>query len=138
MINLETGEIRKDGIPVWLGNKTHVGERFFMAFQDRFMEIAQDREITAEPRRILDYVMAVLDFENFIQVSQAQISKNLGMKQQNVSRALKLLCKKKIIYLGPKIGKSLSYRLNFMYGWKGSASNLNKQKKSYLNLVADK
>lgn len=137
MINLGTGEIREDGIPVWPGKKTSVGERFFMAFQDTFFEIAQDREITAEPRRVLDYVMGALDFENFIQVSQAQISKDLGMKQPHVSRALKLLGDKKIILQGPKIGKSLSYRLNFKYGWKGKVSNFKRQKKNHLNLVVD-
>ena len=38
--------------------------------QDAFEEIAKDREITSEPRRVLDYMFSKLDFENFIQLSQ--------------------------------------------------------------------
>lgn len=137
MINLETGEIREEGIPVWIGKKSHVGERFFMGFQDTFIEIAQDREITAEARRVLDYMMGNLDFENFIQISQAKIAKDLSMKKPNVSRALKLICDKKILVAGPKIGKSLSYRMNFRYGWKGKVSSLKKLQKSHLDLAVD-
>jgi hypothetical protein len=137
MINLETGEIREEGIPVWIGKKAHVGERFFMGFQDTFIELAQDREITAEARRVLDYMMGNLDFENFIQIPQAQIAKDLSMKKPNVSRALKLICDKKILVAGPKIGKSLSYRMNFRYGWKGKVSSLKKLQKSHLDLAVD-
>jgi len=131
-INLDTGEIIENGFSVWIGKKVHVGERFFMGFQDAFIEISQDREITAEPRRVLDYMMGNLDFENFIQLPQSDISKKLLMKKSAVSRAIKLLCDKRILLSGPKVGRSFSYRMNPRYGWKGKVSNFKKQKKNHL------
>ncbi len=130
MINLETGEVSEDGIPVWIGKKVNVGERFFMAFQDAFIAIAKDREITAQPRRVLDYLMGKLDFENFIQVPQVEIVKELTMKKADVSKAIKILAAKKILLEGPKVGRSFSYRMNPKYGWKGKVSNLRKQEQS--------
>lgn len=136
-INLDTGEIMESGVPVWVGKKVHVGERFFMGFQDAFIEISQDQDMTKESLRIMHYMMGNLDFENFIQISQAKISKDLSIKKQNVSKALKLICEKQILLAGPKIGRSLSYRMNFRYGWKGKVSNLKKHKKNHLDLAVD-
>jgi hypothetical protein len=137
MIDLETGEILDQGTPVWFGRKVHVGKRFFMVFQDAFISLAKDRDITAQPTRVMHYMMGNLDFENFIQVPQAKISKELGMKKQDVSKSMKLLCDKKILLEGPKIGRSFSYRMNPHFGWKGKVSSFKKAKKSHLNLAID-
>ena len=90
-----------------------------MAFQDAFEELAKDREITNEPRRVLDYMFSKLDFENFIQLSQKEIIEILGINKSNVSKAIKLLTRKQIVLEGPKVGRSRCYRLNPNYGWKG-------------------
>ena len=95
-----------------------------MAFQDAFEELAKDREITNEPRRVLDYMFSKLDFENFIQLSQKEIIEILGINKSNVSKAIKLLTRKTDCIEGPKVGRSRCYRLNPNYGWKGKVKNL--------------
>ena len=140
-IDLDTGEMVEEGVPVWIGKKPKFEERFFMAFQDAFTALSKDRDITSGPRRALDYLMGRLDFENFIQVSQAEITRELQMRQPNVSRAIKVLIEKKILLEGPKIGRSMSFRMNPRYGWKGKVRNLaeyqNKRGGNKLKLAVD-
>ena len=75
-----------------------------MAFQDSFIELAKDQELTLEHKNILLYLFERLDFENFIQQSQSEIAESLGMQKQNVSRAMKTLIQKQIVLEGPKSG----------------------------------
>ena len=44
--------------------------------QDAFEELAKDREITNEPRRVLDYMFSKLDFENFILIKPEGNNRN--------------------------------------------------------------
>ena len=106
-----------------------------MAFQDAFEEIAKDREITSEPRRVLDYMFSKLDFENFIQLSQKDITEALRMHKSQVSEAVKLLTSKQIILEGPKVGKSKCYRLNPNYGWKGKVKTLQEARREQLKVI---
>jgi predicted transcriptional regulator len=71
------------------------------------------------------FLMARLDFENWIQVTQQEISEKISIKKSNVSRAIALLENKGIILRGPKAGRSYAFRLNPYYGWKGKVRNLN-------------
>jgi len=135
MVDLETGESLDLSGFIVFPPKVPVGERFFMGFQDAFISIAEDREMKSQPRRILYYLMGNLDFENFIQISQVEICKRLVMKKSDVSKSIKILFEKQILIPGPKIGRSLSYRLNPYYGWKGKVSNFKKAKNKHLNLA---
>ena len=122
-IDRDTGEVMQ-GCMVYIPYRPKITERWFMAFQDAFEEIAKDPELTLEPKNILFYLYSKLDFENFIQQSQADIAKGLGIKKQQVSRSMKILISKQIILEGPKVGRSRCYRLNPNYGWKGKVKNL--------------
>lgn len=133
-INRETGEVMQ-GCMVYLPYRPKLTERWFMAFQDAFEEIAKDREITSEPRRVLDYMFSKLDFENFIQLSQKDITEALRMHKSQVSEAVKLLTSKQIILEGPKVGKSKCYRLNPNYGWKGKVKTLQEARREQLKVI---
>ena len=50
-----------------------------MAFQDTFIEIAKDPDMTGETMKVLMYLLK-LDFENFIQQTQIDVAEGLGMK----------------------------------------------------------
>lgn len=100
-----------------------------MAFQDSFEKIAKDPDMTGENYRVLMYLYSKLDFENFIQQSQKDIAEGLGMRKENISRAMKLLVEKQIVLEGPKIRRSKCYRLNPHYGWKGKVKNLENYQK---------
>ncbi len=133
-IDRETGEVMK-GCMVYVPYRPRLTERWFMAFQDTFIEIAKDPDMTGETMKILMYLFGKLDFENFIQQSQMDIAEGLGMHKQHVSRAMKLLASKQIILEGPKVGRSKCYRLNPHYGWKGKVKNLETERKSHLKAI---
>ena len=117
-IDRETGEVMQ-GCMVYIPYRPRLTERWFMAFQDSFEEIAKDPEMTGETYKVLMYLYSKLDFENFIQQSQMDIAEGLGIQKQRVSRAMKVLTSKQIVLEGPKVGRSRCYRLNPNYGWKG-------------------
>jgi DNA-binding Lrp family transcriptional regulator len=71
--------------------------------------------------RVLFAALAKLDFENYLVLNQAQLARELGMKQGNVSRAVARLLEEGVLLAGPRIGVNRTYTLNPHYGWKGSA-----------------
>ncbi len=120
-----TGEILK-GVIVYCGVKHNpYSTGWVMNSQEALEVIAKDKEITGGTHRVLWFIVARLDFENWIQISQQEICKELEMKKQNVSSAIKLLEQKEIILRGPKVGRSYAFRLNPHFGWKGDVKNLN-------------
>ena len=133
-VDQKTGEVLQ-GCMVWIPERPKLTERWFMAFQDAFEELAKDREITNEPRRVLDYMFSKLDFENFIQLSQKEIIEILGINKSNVSKAIKLLTRKQIVLEGPKVGRSRCYRLNPNYGWKGKVKNLQEYRREQFEVI---
>ena len=132
-VDQKTGEVLQ-GCMVWIPERPKLTERWFMAFQDAFEELAKDREITNEPRRVLDYMFSKLDFENFIQLSQKEIIEILGINKSNVSKAIKLLTRKQIVLEGPKVGRSRCYRQP-NYGWKGKVKNLQEYRRNSSEVI---
>ena len=63
-------------------------------------------------------MLARLDYENLIQVNQAEVSEQVGMNRHNVNRSIKKLIELGVILEGVKIGISRSYRLNPNFGWR--------------------
>jgi len=133
-VDRETGEVMQ-GCMVYLPYRPRITERWFMAFQDAFEEIAKDPELTLEPKNVLFYLYSKLDFENFIQQSQKDIAEGLGMKKENVSRAMRVLTSKQIVLEGPKVGRSKCYRLNPNYGWKGKVKTLQEARREQLRVI---
>lgn len=70
---------------------------------------------------VLFALLERLDFENLIQVSQAELARDCGMHSPHVSRSIKKLLDLGCLLEGPKIGRSRSFRLNPRFGWKGSS-----------------
>ncbi len=108
-----------------------------MGIQEAFIALAKDKEIAGRARRILDYLFGKLGFENYICITKQEIGK------EHVSREMRKLIDKGIIFKGPKIGKTASYRLNSQYWWQGNIKNLSKDrigeitKADYLKLVKE-
>ena len=127
-IDTETGEIldlrERPGMFVYVPARPKWGEGWFMAIQEAFAALAKDRSLTGRPKDVLLYMMSRLNWDNYITLSQSEIADELGMHQQQVSEAVKLLVERGIIQQGPKSGRTYSYRLNSRYGWKGKTINL--------------
>src|SRR5512135_939344 len=121
LVDTSTGEIL-EGVPVIVGRSkrpTLYGNRWLQMAQDPLLALATDRELWGRPRAVLDYLLCILDFENFVEVHHQTIADTLGLLRPNVTTAISLLVKKGILIKGPSIGRSSSYRLNPAYGWKG-------------------
>ena len=128
-IDQNTGEILK-GVIVYCGVKHNpYSKGWVMNSQEALELLATDKELTGENYRVLLLLLSRLDFENWIQVTQSEITEKLQMKKQNVSRAILLLEKKGIVLRGAKIGRSYAFRLNPDFGWKGDVRNLNDYRK---------
>jgi DNA-binding transcriptional ArsR family regulator len=128
-----TGE--EYGFPVIIGRKKNpYSKGWVMNSQEALEIVAKDKDIKGETYRVLFFICARLDFENWVQLSVSEIAEELELKRPNVSRAIKLLEKKEIIIRGPKVGRSYAFRLNPYFGWKGKVKNLN----DYRNIEHDK
>lgn len=88
--------------------------------QDAYLALANSG-LGLEARRVLDILLAYLDFENWIHLPPAEIAAMLNMKSANVSRSMRDLEKVGVILRGPKVGRSITYRINPNFGWKGAA-----------------
>lgn len=133
-IDSRTGEVL-EGIPVYIQPKVKWREGFFMGIQEAFIALAQDKDISGRPRRVLDYLFGKLGFENYICIQQKEIVEALDLHKQDVSDSIKLLLNKGIILPGPKLGRSKSYRLNSSYGWKGKIKNLAEERDSRFRVI---
>lgn len=92
--------------------------------QPALMALAQS-DLSGEAMRVLFAVLARLDFENYIQLNQAELAGSIGMRPTNFNRALRALEGQGVLVRGPKVSRSLTYRLNPSFGWKGSAKGHN-------------
>ena len=123
-----TGE--EYGLPVIVGRKKNpYGKGWVMNSQEALEIVAKDKDIKGETYRVLFFICARLDFENWVHISINEVAKELEMHRQNVSKAIKLLEKKEIILKGPKIARSYTFMLNPDFGWKGKVENLDEYRK---------
>jgi hypothetical protein len=113
------------GFPVIVGRKRNpYGKGWIMNSQEALEIVAKDRDIKGETYRVLFFICARLDFENWVQLPVIEIAKALGMHHPDVSKAMKVLEDKQIILRGPKVGRSHAFMLNPDFGWKGKVTNL--------------
>ena len=127
--DIYTGE--QYGLPVLVGRKNNpYANGWYMGNQELAREVfAKDKDIKSETHRVLWFIISILDFENWVQLSITEIANELGMLQPNVSKAIKVLENKEVIIRGPKVGRSFSFRFNPEFGWKGKVKNLDDYRK---------
>lgn len=119
--DLGTGEV-SEGKLVWIPDrpKSQFGGDFFLMTIDALSWLADHRKLIGEEGfAVFGKAVKRLDFENYIQLSQAEIAKELDMQPSNVSRAMKRLISIGIIGEGPKVGRSKTYRLHPEAAWRG-------------------
>ena len=93
------------------------------------------KELTGEQFKVLMMMLSDLDYENFIQIAQADIADALNMQKTHVSRSVRALLDIGVILEGPKVGRSKTYRLNEQFGWKGTVANHRKAIKNGLSVI---
>jgi hypothetical protein len=121
IIDKETGEVIDEGSLIYVPQKVRIG-RFFMGMQDGFEYLAKSN-LKSEALNVLLLMISRMDYENIIRVSQKEIGDVLGMKKQNVSRAMKTLRVAGVIDPGEFHAVHLSPDI----GWRGKVTNMRKQ-----------
>lgn len=118
------GEIHEGAVLALVVPKRKNGfdEGWVAVAQNAFLALANSG-LGMDARRVLDILLARLDFENWIHLPQTEIAVMLNMQRSHVSRAMRDLEKVGVILRGPKVGRSITYRINPNFGWKGSAKN---------------
>ena len=121
IIDKETGEVIDEGSLIYVPQKVRI-KGFFMGMQDGFEYLAKSN-LKSEALNVLLLLISRMGYENIIRVSQKEIGDVLGMKKQNVSRAMKTLRVAGVIDPGEFHAVHLSPDI----GWKGKVTNMRKQ-----------
>ena len=127
-MSLETGEIIGHIIsPIY---KKHLKDNEWsinMSNGSMYLgKLMNEKKLQGVDIMIFLYLIAKLDFENNIYISQKEIAEHYNMSKPNVSIAISKLVKLGIIHKGVKLGMSGTYILDPMFGYKGRAKNMNK------------
>lgn len=125
IFNPETDEYRP---AITLLRRGWNGPGFFMGFQKAFIELAK-KKLPSGAKNILLLILGKIDYENELKISQAEIAKLLGMRKQNVSRAITQLVKAGVLQpQDPK--RHMRIRLNNKYAWRGTLKSLRMRQNS--------
>jgi DNA-binding MarR family transcriptional regulator len=87
-------------------------------------ELAKDRRFGGAEFRVLYTLFGLIGAESSVQISQADIGKMIGMKQQSVFVAMKTLIEADVIRSQGKPGQTMTYTLNPYYVKSGKANNM--------------
>jgi DNA-binding transcriptional ArsR family regulator len=98
-------------------------KNFTMLFHEASEKLARNETLGTEAFRVFLFAISYIDFDHRINLTQADIARELGLKQPNVNRAFKLLVEEGILEEVDKIGTAKIYRLAPEYGNKGRARN---------------
>ncbi|CAJ0684491.1 MULTISPECIES: MarR family transcriptional regulator [Burkholderiaceae] len=69
---------------------------YIVGLQESIIQLSK-LGLTGEQWNVLAYLMGKTDFENYIHITQKEISEHLGINISNVSKALKVLVEKEVI-----------------------------------------
>ena len=102
--------------------KKRIGGQWVAMYQETLTWLATQR-LTGEQSSVLFALLGILDYKNYIRISQADIAKQTGIKRPHVARAIKKLADLDIIAEGPRAGMYKTYILNPTVGIKGTQKN---------------
>jgi len=126
-VDMGSGELLEGGQLAVIFPKRKNGFQIggWVAMSQAALEAVVRANMGDQVNRTFLIIISVLDFENFVSISQAAIAEKLGMHRSHVSAAFKRLVDEGVLIPGPRVGRSGTYRLNPSYGWKGSARGHN-------------
>ena len=102
---------------------------FFFMFQSEHLEkLALNEHLQGNDFRLLLILFGCLDFENYISITQKQLSVATKMSQPKISNSLGRLEEQGVLTKEKKGNRNV-YRLNTSYAWKGKISEFQKDEK---------
>lgn len=115
VIDKETGEIEAR---VKLPDRTFGKQRWLAMFQDALVWASGQHDMTGEQLKVMLNLIGTMEYDNRITYNREKIAEIVGIRPNNVSRAVKALKEKEIIYEDPN-NKNV-YKLNPYIGHKGT------------------
>lgn len=98
--------------------------RWFMGFVEAMAHSAKNPALKGNDLRVLNYLISIMDFENWIKQTQADLARELNMNQPQVAVSINRLVEQNYL-LKEKRGRYNIYRINANVAWKGKASMFN-------------
>ena len=97
---------------------------FVMLFQDILVKCADNPMLRGESRRLLDYILGTLRMGNqSVVINQTELAVRWNTSQSHISRALRILCRYRILLKGHRAGRGTIYRLNPHWVWRGEGKD---------------
>ena len=134
-IDHQTGEVVEGFVAYVVPKRKNGFQKGWMAMAQESMMMLAQSNLTGNDMKVMWAMLARLDYENLIQVNQAEVAEQVGMNRHNVNRSIKKLIELGVVLEGVKIGISRSYRLNPNFGWKGSAKGHREALHEHLKVV---
>ena len=124
-VNLGTGEILEGAVLGVIFPKRHNGFNGWFAMNQSALKALRSSGLQGRDYEVLFALLEFLDFDNWIRISKADLAEELSMQSTHVGRSIRRLLEIGALLEGPKVGRSVTYRLNPSFGWKGSAKSHN-------------
>lgn len=98
-------------------------------FQQGIQRVAEEGILGKEAWRVLGYLLGILDWDNWLVVPQVKIANALGMLQQQVSRAVKVLVENNLLVQAGRPYPRSAYRLSSDFAYKGQYNGWQKRQR---------
>jgi phage replication O-like protein O len=95
-----------------------------MLNQPACMELAQDKRMGGNEFRVFYAFLSLMDYEDSVKISEADVGEIIGMKQKNISAAIKTLIEADVLRSIDKPGQTTTYVLNPCYVSRGRTSHV--------------
>ena len=88
-IDHQTGEVVEGFVAYVVPKRKNGFQKGWMAMAQEAMMMLAQSNLTGNDMKVMWAMLARLDYENLIQVNQAEVSEQVGMNRHNVKRASK-------------------------------------------------
>ncbi len=100
--------------------------RYVRVFQCSFLDIACDKDFTANPLRVFLGILAHIEYEGVFDISLQQLANELGISRPEVSRAVKKFVEKGYLKKESKPGMSSKYYLDPSFAFKNRVGHFDR------------
>ena len=135
-IDHQTGEVVEGFVAYVVPKRKNGFQKGWMAMAQEAMMMLAQSNLTGNDMKVMWAMLARLDYENLIQVNQAEVSEQVGMNRHNVNRSIKKLIELGVILeRASKSALAALGKLNPNFGWKGSAKGHREALHEHLKVI---
>ena len=102
-IDHQTGEVVEGFVAYVVPKRKNGFQKGWMAMAQEAMMMLAQSNLTGNDMKVMWAMLARLDYENLIQVNQAEVAEQVGMNRHNVNRSIKKLIELGVVLEGVKL-----------------------------------